>query len=129
MWEIKKVVKKGEYLYAVVLNHPRATKNNYVLHHRVVMENSLGRLLTKEEVVHHLNGNKHDNRIENLEVMTAKEHSLLHSSRGRHMTKVICAFCQKQFERETRQLKGKGLCSRRCNALFNRHLGTWNGRK
>lgn len=38
LFEIKKVIKKGDYLYALVPDHPNATKNGYVLLHRVVME-------------------------------------------------------------------------------------------
>ena len=43
--------------------------------HRHVMELKLGRKLLANEVVHHINGNKHDNRPENLEVMDAGFHS------------------------------------------------------
>lgn len=53
MWKIEKIVKKGDYNYAVVKNHPHATKYGYVLHHRIVMENFLGRLLSPQEIVHH----------------------------------------------------------------------------
>lgn len=69
LFEIKKVIKKGDYLYALVPDHPNATKNGYVLMHRVVTENHLGRLLEKNEIVHHLDENKHNNAIENLQVM------------------------------------------------------------
>jgi hypothetical protein len=48
------------------------------LEHRLVMEMMLGRKLSRSEVVHHLNGNKVDNRIENLEVMSLSDHSRLH---------------------------------------------------
>lgn len=49
------------------------------------MEQHLGRELTEDEVIHHKNGNKTDNRIENLEIMTLSEHSKLHySSRKRN---------------------------------------------
>jgi len=46
--------------------------------HRYIMEQYLGRKLKKEEVVHHINGDSLDNRIENLKVMTVGEHSKLH---------------------------------------------------
>lgn len=47
--------------------------------HRYIMEQHLGRKLTKNEVVHHINGNKQDNRLENLELMSRSEHSRKHA--------------------------------------------------
>jgi hypothetical protein len=46
--------------------------------HRLIMENHIGRQLERKEVVHHINGNKSDNRIENLQLMTLSEHNSLH---------------------------------------------------
>ena len=121
MWNIEKVVSKGDYLYAIVRDHPNRTKNNYVLLHRVVMENHLGRLLDKTEIVHHKDGNKKNNDVSNLEVMTASEHASHHGRMvGRKYAIVICPNCNKVFERDNRNVGKSKLmfCSRHCNGQF-----------
>jgi hypothetical protein len=47
-------------------------------YHRVIMEESLGKKLSRFQVVHHINGNTLDNRLENLSLTTLSEHSRLH---------------------------------------------------
>ena len=54
--------------------HPMAMSTGYVLEHRFVMSEQLGRALLQSEVVHHRNGVKTDNRLENLEVLPKQDH-------------------------------------------------------
>ncbi|MBQ8130872.1 MAG: HNH endonuclease [Bacilli bacterium] len=102
--EVTSFAKQGEYVYALIHGHPNATSKSYVLYHRLVMENYLGRYLTKDEVVHHKDGNKTNNDITNLELMTNSEHTRLHAkemgkAKAHMMLELMCPICGKIFYR------------------------------
>jgi len=78
--KIERVVKKGDYNYAVVPGHPKAIKHGYVLEHRAKAEHKIGRYLKPHEDVHHKNGDKKDNRLSNLEVLHHKHHAAHHQT-------------------------------------------------
>ena len=98
MWNISKVVKKGKYLYASIPDHPKATDKGYVLEHRARMENLLKRLLTSEEIVHHIDHNTHNNDISNLELMTRADHAKHHGKETlKNLVDFKCPWCGSVF--------------------------------
>ena len=58
--------KRDGYVLVRRTEHPDARSDGYILEHRLIMEEILGRRLTKDEDVNHRNGKKEDNRPENL---------------------------------------------------------------
>lgn len=66
------------YVCVYFPDHPKSNKDGYIMEHDLIMECLIGRHLNDDEVVHHKNKIKHDNRKENLELMKISEHARLH---------------------------------------------------
>lgn len=77
-WKGGKKLNKGGYFLLLNKNHPRSDRNGYVLEHICVFEKETGITVPLDCCVHHINGDKKDNRIENLCLMTKKAHTILH---------------------------------------------------
>lgn len=69
----------GGYVMVYEPDDDRSDNGGWYFEHRVIVERHLGRRLRSDEVVHHLNGIKSDNRLENLTVMDAIDHAVLSS--------------------------------------------------
>ena len=72
-------VRTDGYISIYFPDHPKSTKDGYIMEHILVIENHIGRHLHDDECVHHKNRNRSDNRIENLMLMTKSEHMSLHA--------------------------------------------------
>lgn len=86
-WKGGRSTNGNGYIQIFMPTHPSCSSDGYVLEHRLVMEKQLGRYLERRELVHHINGIRDDNRIENLKIV----------SRNNHFGRIRCPECGYQF--------------------------------
>ena len=86
--------------------------------HRWLMEQHLGRNLLQSEHIHHKNGNPLDNRLDNLEVKSAREHMVLHKQK--YPDKKICEVCGSEYFCNPRKRRRQKTCSQKCAYILRR---------
>lgn len=89
-WKGGRFINAHGYVFIRNASHPRASGWGYVAEHIVVAERKLGRRITEDEHVHHINGDRSDNRAENLEVLDPAQHARHHLLRWRADVVLAC---------------------------------------
>lgn len=130
-----RIVKNG-YVLIRKPNHPFATATGYVREHRLAMEGSLGRYLEPSEVIHHLDGNKQNNKLDNLRLYASnKEHENTEHIKRTNFRQVLvqCLSCNKEFYKHRSQIwvmrngtrkETKPFCSMGCSWKYHQG-GNW----
>lgn len=119
-WNGGRIVHEGRPLVRVDYDHPRRQLRGYVFEHILIVERVLGHHLPHRAVVHHVNGDRADNRTSNLVICENQAfHKLIHArsrivhAGGRPGREKICSTCH--------QLKPSG--------EFDRVRQKWDGRR
>ena len=82
-WMGGRIIDCDGYVLIKKLDHPNCDRHGYVREHRLVMEQNLGRYLTMSEVVHHKDGNRQNNLMDNLELFARNSEHLAKELKGR----------------------------------------------
>lgn len=93
-----RLVTEDGYIKVQCGNHPWLRKNHYMSEHVKVMEEYIGRRIRPNEVVHHKDGNKTNNEILNLVLLTRREHHRLHSRINDALAHSLIATIRNNYE-------------------------------
>jgi len=119
----------NNYVEITVKDHPKKRPNGCVYEHILVAEKFLGRYLTDEEVVHHIDHNRNNNDILNLMIFKSQaDHARYHSNSYSNINTInniwscnklikICKHCNNEFEPTQKRII---YCSKTCAAIKSR---------
>ena len=119
-------MKNGKYILVIApINYPgKKYRDRYCYEHILIWWKKTGFLPKADEVVHHINNNHTDNRFENLKLIKAKYHRLIHVNRAKKLI-LICSYCGKKTKKIARNVKfwkKKGqknfFCNRHCMGKY-----------
>lgn len=121
----------GDYILVVAPDdYPgKKYRDRYCYEHHLVYWNTYGIIPKDEEIIHHKDGNKHNNDISNLELLTSTEHKKLHGqSKLENLVILKCPNCESMFirtRRNTHLIKKQKYtaCSRSCSGFIT-HMDT-----
>lgn len=120
-------MRNGEYILVVApKDYPgKKYRGRYCYEHILVYWQNTGELPKDGEIIHHIDGNKHNNIFSNLRKMSTEEHTMKHAEgKKRTMVRLRCPVCGILFTREKRQthLGGKPssvtCCCRKCSGRY-----------
>lgn len=130
-------MKNGPYnLVLVPKNYPgKKYRWKYAYEHHFIFWKLKNLLIKEDEIIHHLNGDKRDNRIENLKLMKRSLHSSQHSQIEK--IDVICSKCEIVFYltpneyqyRKNKSNSGDIFCGRKCQHLSLKNARWRNSRR
>ena len=97
-------MKNGDYVLVLAPKDyvGKKYRGRYCYEHHLIYWLNYGVVPKDDEIIHHKDGNKHNNLIDNLELKKRAEHTKNHRKTGKTMIEVRCSFCGKLFVREKR---------------------------
>lgn len=115
-WKGGVIKRKNQYIHILSPDHPNRDSRGYVQEHRLVVEKTLGRYLTPKEAVHHKDGNKHNNKPENLELISSKgQHTRQHFEDSHKVASLEARI--KELEEENAKLTPKEVVHHKSGAI------------
>jgi hypothetical protein len=133
-WKCGKTInKRATYIYKP--DHPQAVNGKYVAEHKLKAEKALGKILPNKAVIHHVDGNRHNNKNENIVICDSQSYHLLIHQRARAYNAcgnakwLRCRYCKKYDDPKNLYIKernnGNGyshIRHRKCHAIAMKSL-------